>query len=102
MKASLLAIALMALLGVSFGCATMKSEGVATLHLTCNVPDALVLVDDTLVGKAADFAKADKSIRPGFSRIEVRQAGYYSYFTEITVPEGGVASVKAELHPLLD
>jgi len=89
-------------LGMSVGCATLKSEGVATLHLECNVPEAMVLVDDQLLGRASDWAKADKSIRPGFSRLEVRHPGYYPYFTEFRVSEGGVAKVKAELHPLLD
>ena len=87
---------------LSFGCAAMKSEGAATLHLDCNVPDAAVLLDDALVGRVADLAKSDKVIRAGFYRVEIRHPGYHSYFTEITVAEGGVAAVKAELHPLLD
>ena len=87
---------------LSFGCATMRSEGAATLHLDCNVPDAAVLLDDALVGRVADLAKSDKVIRAGFYRVEIRHPGYHSYFTEITVAEGGVAAVKAELHPLLD
>jgi len=84
------------------GCATMKSEGAASLHVECNVPDAAVLLDDALVGRVADLAKNDKVIRAGFYRVEIRHPGYHSYFTEITTPEGGVAVVKAELHPLLD
>lgn len=96
-----LAVSIVVIL-LSFGCATMKSEGAATLHLECNVPDAAVLLDDALVGRAADVVKHDKTIRAGFYRVEIRHPGYYSYFTEITVAEGGVAAVKAELHPLLD
>jgi len=87
---------------LSFGCATMKSEGAATLHVDCNVPDAAVLLDDGLVGRVADLAKNDKVIRAGFYRVEIRHPGYHSFFTEITVAEGGVAAVKADLHPLLD
>lgn len=87
---------------LSLGCATMKSEGAATLHVECNVPDAAVLLDDGLAGRVADLAKKDKVIRAGFYRVEIRHPGYHSYFTEITVVEGGVAAVKAELHPLLD
>ncbi|HEX7508283.1 MAG TPA: PEGA domain-containing protein [Polyangia bacterium] len=85
-----------------WGCATMKSEGAATLHLDCNVPDAAVLLDDALVGRAAELSKNDKVIRAGFYRVEIRHPGYHSFFTEITVAEGGVARVKADLHPLLD
>jgi len=85
-----------------FGCATMKSEGAATLHVDCNVPDAAVLLDDGLIGRVSDLAKKDKVIRAGFYRVEIRHPQYHSYFTEITVAEGGVAAVKAALHPLLD
>jgi protein-S-isoprenylcysteine O-methyltransferase Ste14 len=85
-----------------FGCATLKSEGAATLHVACNVPDAAVLLDDGLVGRVSDLAKKDKVIRAGFYRVEIRHPQYHSYFTEITVADGGVAAVKAELHPLLD
>jgi hypothetical protein len=97
----LLAISVVVIL-LSLGCATMKSEGAASLHLDCNVPDAAVLLDDALVGRAADLGKNDKVIRAGFYRVEIRHPGYHSYFTEITVAEGGVAAVKADLHPLLD
>jgi protein-S-isoprenylcysteine O-methyltransferase Ste14 len=87
---------------LSIGCATMKPEGAASLHVDCNVPDAAVLLDDGLLGRASDLMKNDKVIRAGFYRVEIRHPGYHSYFTEITVAEGGVAAVKAELHPLLD
>lgn len=96
-----LAISVVVIL-LSFGCATMKSEGAATLHLDCNVPDAAVLLDDALVGRVADLMRKNKVIRAGFYRVEIRHPAYHSYFTEITVAEGGVAAVKAELHPLLD
>ena len=87
---------------LSLGCATIKSEGAASLHVECNVPDAAVLLDDILLGRVAELAKNDKFIRPGFYRVEIRQPGYFSYFTEITVADGGAAAVRAELHPLLE
>jgi hypothetical protein len=87
---------------LSFGCAVMKPEEKATLHVECNMPDAAVLLDDALVGRVADLAKKGVSIEPGFYRVEIRQPGCYPYFGEIKVAEGGVAVVKAELHPLLD
>ena len=91
-----------AVLGLLVGCATMKPEAAGTLHVQCNVPDAAVLLDDALVGRAGDLAKTGKSLRPGFYRVELRHPGYYSHFAEIEVPEGGATAVKAELHPLLD
>jgi len=96
-----LAISVVVIL-MSFSCATMKSEGAATLHVDCNVPDAAVLLDDALVGRVAELTKKDKVIRAGFYRVEIRHPQYHSYFTEITAVEGGVAAVKADLHPLLD
>ena len=96
-----LAISVVAIL-LSFGCATMRSEGAAALHVDCNVPDAAVLLDDALVGRVAELTKKDKVIRAGFYRVEIRHPQYHSYFTEITAVEGGVAAVKADLHPLLD
>jgi hypothetical protein len=87
---------------LNVGCATLHSEGSATLRVECNVPEAAVLLDDAVFGHVADLAKKDKSLRPGFYRVEIRHPGYYSYFTEVTVADGGAAAVKAELHPLLD
>jgi protein-S-isoprenylcysteine O-methyltransferase Ste14 len=84
------------------GCATMHAEESAALRVQCNVPEAAVLLDDGVVGRAAELAKKDKVVRAGFYRVEVRHPSYYPYFTEINVPEGGTATVKAELHPLLD
>jgi len=104
MKAGLFAIAVAALLAVclNVGCATLHSEGSATLRVECNVADAAVLLDDAVFGHVAELAKKDKTLRPGFYRVEIRHPRYHSYFTEITVADGGAAAVKAELHPLLD
>lgn len=103
MKPLALSVAVaVAVFGVVIGCATMKPEAAGTLHVQCNVPDAAVLLDDAVVGRASDLAKTGKSLRPGFYRVELRHPGYYSYFAEIDVPEGGATAVKAELHPLLD
>ena len=99
MKAlSLLAV----VLGFVVGCATMKPEVAGTLTVDCNVPEAAVLLDDAVVGRAGELKQTGKSLRPGFYRVELRQPGYYPYFTEVNVPEGGATAVKAELRPLLD
>ncbi len=87
---------------LALGCATMKPEAAGTFKLDCNVPEAAVLVDDAVVASAGELHAKGKLLPPGFYRVELRHPGYYSYFTEINVPESGVAAVKAELHPLLD
>jgi PEGA domain len=89
-------------LGSFTACATMKPEPVGTLQVECNVPDAAVVLDDAVVGRASDLAKTGKSLRPGFYRVELRHPGHYAHFAEVTVPEGGAVVVKAELHPQLD
>jgi hypothetical protein len=84
------------------GCASLKSEGSVSFRVECNVPDAAVLLDDVLMGRASQWAKQDRFIRPGFYRVEIRHPNYYSHFEEITVADGGSVLVKAELHPLLE
>ena len=54
------------------------------------------------LGGALALACAYDVTRAGFYRVELRQPGYYPYFTEVNVPEGGATAVKAELRPLLD
>lgn len=98
---SLTVVAMLGLVSI-FGCATLHSEGNATVRVQCNVPEAVVLLDDAVAGRAVEFSKQDKAIRPGFYRVEIRHPNYYPYFIEINVPEGGTAAIKAELHPLLD
>jgi hypothetical protein len=84
------------------GCASLRSEGSVVFRVECNVPDAAVLLDGVLMGRASQWAKPDRFIRPGFYRVEIRHPNYYSHFEEITVADGGSATVKAELHPLLE
>jgi hypothetical protein len=84
------------------GCASLRSEGSVVFRVECNVPDAVVLLDDVPMGRASQWVKPDRFIRPGFYRVEIRHPSYYSHFDEITVADGGSATVKAELHPLLE
>jgi hypothetical protein len=86
---------------VFVGCASLRSEGSVVFRVECNVPDAVVLLDDVPMGRASQWAKPDRFIRPGFYRVEIRHPSYYSHFEEITVADGGSALVKADLHPLL-
>ena len=84
------------------GCATLKSEGSVSFRVECNVPDSAVLLDDVMMGRAAEWAKPGHFVRPGFYRVELRHPNYYSHFEELTVADGGSVLVKAELHRLLD
>lgn len=82
-------------------CATM-GRSTSTLQLQCNVPDAVVLIDDLLVGRASEWAPPGRQIRPGFHRVEVRHPGYFSHYAEIDLRDGAATLLKAELRPLLD
>ena len=91
-------------LALAFGlmtCATARS-GAGIFEVQCNVPEAMVLIDDVVVGRAADWAPPGRAIRPGFRRVEIRYPGYHSHYAEIDIADGGGARVKAELHLLLD
>jgi len=86
----------------SLGCATAIPFGAVAIRVESNVPDATVWVDDVLVGSVSDWARDGKHIRPGFHRIEVRHSGYYSFFKEVELPDGGRAVVNAQLRPTVD
>jgi hypothetical protein len=84
------------------GCATAIPYGAISMRVDSNVPDASVWVDDVLVGRVTDWAKDGRHIRSGFHRIEIRHAGYYSYFQEVELAEGAHTVVKARLHPVVE
>jgi hypothetical protein len=96
---TLLAVAL----GLGAGsCAHAPTGGAVAFRVEANVPDAAVLIDDVLVGKAADWARDGRHVRAGFHRVEIRAPGFYSVYQEIEQPDGGSVAIKADLHPLLE
>jgi hypothetical protein len=88
-------------LSLAAACATFGRPA-GTFKLECNVPDAVLLIDDVLVGRASEWAPPGRAIQPGFHRVEIRHPGYFSHYAEIQLSDGGGAAVKADLHPLLD
>jgi hypothetical protein len=82
-------------------CATF-GRNAGTFQVQCNVPDAMVIIDDVLVGRVSEWSGPGRQIRPGFHRIEIRHPAYFSHYAEIELSDGGGQVVKAELHPLLD
>jgi hypothetical protein len=93
---------LIAAVAAQLGCSSAIVYGAISMRVDSNVPDATVWVDDALVGRVADWAKDGRHIRSGFHRIEIRHAGYYSYFQEVELPEGAKTVVKAQLHALVE
>jgi hypothetical protein len=83
------------------GCATF-GRAAGRLGIPSNLPHAVVIIDDVLVGRASEWAPPGKQIRPGFHRIEIRHPSYFSHYAEIELSDGGGSQVKADLHPLLD
>ncbi len=87
---------------IGVACAHSGTYGAAAFRVESNVPDASVLIDDVLVGRASEWAGEGKHLRPGFHRVEIRYPGYYSYYAEVDLAEGGSAVVKATLRPFLE
>ena len=83
------------------GCATFGRPA-GRFEVQCNVPDAVLVIDDVLVGRVSEWVAPGRQIRPGFHRIEIRHPSYFSHYAEIELSDGGGTVVKAELHPLLD
>jgi PEGA domain len=83
-------------------CAHTVSGSAIAFRVDCNVPDATVWIDDVLVGKAADFKKDGRQIKPGFHRVEVRHPNYYSFFQEVELPGGSKVVVNARLRELIE
>ena len=97
---ALLAAAVLLVLAAG-SCAHGLGDNAIAFRVECNVPDATVWVDDVLVGKVTDW-KADKPIRAGFHRIEVRHPNYYSFFQEVELPGGSNVVVNAKLRELIE
>jgi hypothetical protein len=93
--------ALIAFACLATACATF-GRNAGTFQVDCNVPDAVVIIDDVLVGRCSEWGAPGRQIRPGFHRIEIRHPSYFSHYAEIELSDGGGQVVKAELHPLLD
>jgi hypothetical protein len=73
----------------------------AILRVRCNVPDATVWIDDAFAGTVAEFANG-QPLGPGFRRLEIRQAGFFTHYAEISPEEGQSLSIEAKLRPDLD
>jgi hypothetical protein len=83
-------------------CAALQPDAAASLQIECNVPEAAVILDDVMLGRASEFSTGERFIRPGFYRVEIRHPNHYTYFAEFDVASGGLASLKAVLHPVLE
>lgn len=90
------------LLAPGLGCTSMRAAGDSVpLRVETNVPDAIVWVDDRLVGTAASLVSSGTRLRVGFHRIEVRHPAHYSFFTEVDPKRGEDVVIRAQLHELL-
>jgi len=89
-------------LAQGLACTTMGAAGESVaLRVETNVPDAIVWVDDRLVGTAASLVASGTRLRVGFHRIEIRHPSHYSFFTEVDPKRGEDVVVRAQLHELV-
>jgi hypothetical protein len=91
------------LVGLALGCAACAMTGPrpAVLRVRCNVPDATLWIADAFAGRVAEWASG-QPIGPGFRRVEIRQAGFFTHYAEISPEEGQAIALEAELRPELD
>lgn len=83
-------------------CASLRFGGAAVLRIDCDVPSAQVFIDDVYVGLAADWAVDGRMVKPGFHRLEIRQAGSFTHYEELDLTKGDAVRVGAKLRPLLE
>lgn len=86
---------------VATACATARPPALATLRLRCNVAEATLWIDDTLVGRASEWAKG-RAMPAGFRRVEVRAPGYFTFYAEVSPKTGEAVALDAELQAELD
>lgn len=72
---------------------------VARVHVSVNVTEAVVQVDDQAVGRSP--LPADVLLDPGAHRVRVVKAGYRDFSREMTVAGPGPMSLEASLEPEL-
>jgi hypothetical protein len=94
------ALTALASMVVLAGCA-MTGPRPAILRVRCNVPEATVWIDDAFAGTVAEWSKG-QPLGPGFRRLEIRQAGFFTHYAEITPEEGQSLAIDARLRPDLD
>jgi hypothetical protein len=99
---TLLMMLTLALAPGALSCAHLSTPAGVGLHVETNVPEATIWVDDVLVGTVSAWAREGRHVRAGFHRVEIRAPGYYSVFQELDQRDGGAATVKATLRPLLE
>ncbi|MDD5309730.1 MAG: hypothetical protein PHU25_20630 [Deltaproteobacteria bacterium] len=94
---SLAAIAL----GASCGGAQRPDAGPrGTVRFKAVPSDAVIEVDETLMGPASMFEKEGLLLKPGPHRVIFRREGFFPAYKLFDVREGGVAVVSAELRPV--
>lgn len=90
------------LVWIASACTTLGAAGDSVaFRVETNVPDAMVWVDDRLVGSAASLVTSGTRLRVGFHRIEIRHPSYYSFFTEVDPKKGEDVVVRSNLHELV-
>jgi hypothetical protein len=92
---AVLALALSACAGLRFGDA-------AALRIDCAVPEAAVFIDDTFMGRAHEWNRDGRFVKPGFHRIAVLHPDYYEHYAELQLAKGDAVLLQVSLYRLLD
>lgn len=103
-RRALLALAVLAALG---GCpsgprGTSGRGDTAILRIRCDVPDAVIWIDETMAGLVADVPGGGIRLRAGQHRIEIRHDRYHTRYLEVTLRPGENRTLDVRLAEVLD
>lgn len=73
----------------------------AVLLVECDIPDALVVIDDVPAGQVRD-ARGGIRLRAGAHRLELRHDRYHTRYVELDLARGERRTVKVALVEVLD
>lgn len=77
-------------------------KNTAVLRIRCDVPDAVIWIDDRMAGLVSDVPGGGIRISPGLHRLELRHDRYHSRYLEVTLERGEERTVEVKLAEILD
>jgi len=93
-----------ALAALALGCAAcVSAPRTVSLRIDANVDDALVTVDDQVVGTVKTVETRGVALPPGRHRVTVEQPGYFPHDELLQVKEGDpLVRLKIEMQRIPD
>ncbi len=83
-------------------CASLRFGEAAALRIDCAVPEAAIFIDDTFMGRAHEWNRDGRFVKPGFHRIAVLHPDYHEHYAELELAKGDAVRLEVRLYRLLD